>query len=58
MHRTATLAIQGPGSASILDAGIIASLLKKQTGIQLEAIPEDDIFLKLEWLKNGKIDSM
>jgi len=58
MGITVTIGIQGEGSASIPDLGIIASLLEQQTGIKLKAVPEDDVLLRMDWLKNGKIDSM
>jgi len=58
MGTTVIIGIQGEGSASIPDFGIIASLLEQQTGIKLKAVPEDDVLLKMEWLKKGKIDSM
>ena len=56
MSKTLTVGIQGKASSTIKDMEIISTLLKGQTGIDLKAIPEDNILLRLEWLKNGKID--
>lgn len=58
MGKTITVGIQGRGSSTIKDMSIIASLLEKQTGIRVEAVPEDNILQKLEWLKNGRIDAL
>jgi len=56
MGKTLTVAIQGKASSTITDMGIIAGLLREQTGYELRAIPEDDMLLRIEWLKQGKID--
>ena len=58
MDELLQVGIQGKGSASVKDIGILADLLLQQTGIEMKMVPEDNILLKLEWLKNGRIDFM
>lgn len=58
MDKPLKVGIQGKGSASVDDFNILATLLKKQTGISMIPVMEDNILLKMEWLKNGVIDSM
>lgn len=50
--------IQGKGSATVTDFSILAKLLEDQTGISMISIMQDNILLKMEWLKNGAIDFM
>lgn len=50
--------IQGKGSATVTDLGILAKLLEDQTGISMTSVLQDNILLKMEWLKNGAIDFM
>lgn len=50
--------IQGKGSATAKDFGILSKLLEDQTGISMIAVEEDSILLKMEWLKNGVTDFM
>jgi hypothetical protein len=50
--------IQGKGSASVTDLGILAKLLEDQTGISITSVLQDNILLKMECLKNGTIDFM
>ena len=58
VSETITVGIQGRGSSTIKDMSVIASLLEKQTGIRAEAVPEDNLLRKLEWLKAGRIDAI
>ena len=58
MDRTLKVGIQGKGSASVDDLSILATLIKKQTGMSMISVMEDNILLKMEWLKNGTIDFM
>ena len=50
--------IQGKGSASVTDLGILSKLLEDQTGISITSVLQDNILLKMECLKNGTIDFM
>jgi len=58
MDRTLKVGIQGKGSASVDDLSILSTLVKKQTGMSMISVMEDNILLKMEWLKNGTIDFM
>ena len=58
MVATLKVGIQGKGSASVTDLDILAKLLEEQTGISITSVPQDNILLKMEWLKNGRIDFM
>jgi len=58
MDKLLQVGVQGKGSASVKDIGILANLLMEQTGINMKIVPDDNILLKMEWLKNGKIDFM
>lgn len=48
--------IQGRGSATVTDLGVLAGLLAEKTGIRLTPVLQDSIVLKMEWLKNGTVD--
>ena len=56
MSITLSIGIQGLGSTSIGDIGIIADLLGKTTDITLKIVPEDDALLRMQWLKQGQLD--
>ena len=58
MDKLLQVGVQGKGSASVKDIGILANLLMEQTGINMKIVPDDNILLKMEWLKNGAIDLM
>jgi len=56
MGRGLKVGIQGRGSATVTDLSILAALLEDQTGIRMTPVLQDNVLLKMEWLKKGTID--
>jgi len=51
-----SIGIQGKGSSTVSDINIIGALLKHDTDIILEPVFEDNMYIRLDLLRNRKID--
>ena len=56
MTTTLTIGIQGKGSTTVEDLGIVAALMESRTGIKLQPRMEDSVLPRLDWLHRGEID--
>ncbi len=56
MTTTLTIGIQGKGSTTVEDLGILGALVESHTGIRLEPRSADSVLPRLDWIHRGEID--
>ena len=54
--RVVTVGIQGRGSSTVADFGILGPIVRDKANVELRPVLEDDIMTRLDWLRSGKID--